>query len=348
MNQPFFSVLIPVYNVEKYLAECLESVVTQCFQNFEVIIVIDGSTDNSLKIASRYADKDNRIKIIKSKNQGAFHSRSLAYANANGSHCICLDSDDKWKNNNVLSILYDTLKKCDADIVCFEKEIYFGDGKSKSCKPIFNETKFFEKENKFHLYKTLLQNSSLNSIWGKVFKTNLLDFSVFYSYPRVTMGEDLINTLYLFKMANKILYISDVLYEYRKNYSSISYSFGYSNKDAFFAPLRELNKCILENYYDNEEIKQLLAERYIKDMVVFSVYSYANINGKKEEYIKMLNDISEDDIFKDYFNQYNNKLNFKIKHPAQLLMNKKFKRLYKIKKILQNKLVNSLLRLLCV
>ena len=88
------SVVIPVYNVEKYLEQCLDSVIAQSFEDIEVICVNDGSTDSSLEILKRYADNDSRIKIISQKNKGAGAARNVGIENAAGEYVYFMDSDD--------------------------------------------------------------------------------------------------------------------------------------------------------------------------------------------------------------------------------------------------------------
>ena len=91
---PKFSIIIPVYNVEKYLVECLESIVNQSFKDFEVICVNDGSTDNSLEILQKYAENDERFKVLNQENQGQGIARNNALNIANGEYILFVDPDD--------------------------------------------------------------------------------------------------------------------------------------------------------------------------------------------------------------------------------------------------------------
>ena len=111
-----FSIIIPVYNVEKYLRECLNSVLGQTFPNWEVICVNDGSTDSSASILEVFATKDNRVRIVTQPNSGLSAARNVGLKHASGEYILFLDSDD-WLEVNALEILANDL--CDEDMVCF-------------------------------------------------------------------------------------------------------------------------------------------------------------------------------------------------------------------------------------
>ena len=117
------SVLIPVYNVEKYIARCLDSVLAQTFQDFEIIVVDDCGTDDTMHIVDEYAQKDHRIKIIHhDKNHGPMVARQTAYINASGKYIIFLDSDD-FLQPNAIETLYKRILESKADIVCTEYQV---------------------------------------------------------------------------------------------------------------------------------------------------------------------------------------------------------------------------------
>lgn len=117
-----FSLIIPVYNVEKYLNDCLDSVLNQTFQDWEAICVDDGSTDGSLVILAEYSAKDTRIKVIQQKNSGTATARNTGLNKANGDYILFLDSDD-WLESNALQTLSCHLNG--EDILCFSGRRYF-------------------------------------------------------------------------------------------------------------------------------------------------------------------------------------------------------------------------------
>ena len=99
VEKTFFSILIPVYNVEKYVAQCLESVLSQDYDNYEIIIIIDGATDSSALICEDFAERDQRIKLVYQENKGLLIARRNLLKHVNGEYVLFLDSDDFWENN---------------------------------------------------------------------------------------------------------------------------------------------------------------------------------------------------------------------------------------------------------
>ena len=124
-----FSVLIPVYNTEKYLEECLQSVLNQTFQDFEIVIVDDGSTDNSSLICYRHQEQyPDKIKVIHKENQGLISARRVGIANATGDYCIFVDSDD-YIEKELLNELSRVLSQDEAIDVLIYSFKYVQDGK---------------------------------------------------------------------------------------------------------------------------------------------------------------------------------------------------------------------------
>ena len=135
---PKFSIIVPVYNVEKYITECIESILKQTYKDFELICVDDCSCDNSIKIVENFAKKDARIKIFyQDKNKGVSAARNLALDNANGKYILCVDSDD-WINENTLETLLNTFQEHNTESIWFDGYRYFEDKKEFQKIPIYN------------------------------------------------------------------------------------------------------------------------------------------------------------------------------------------------------------------
>lgn len=126
-NQPLISVIIPVYNVEEYLRECVESVINQTYENLEIILVDDGSTDSSGKICEEYLDKDSRVTVIHQKNSGPSKTRNTGINNANGKYIYFLDSDD-YIELNAVERLVTTAESNSADLVFFDAHSFTDSG----------------------------------------------------------------------------------------------------------------------------------------------------------------------------------------------------------------------------
>ena len=117
--KPKISVIIPVYNAETYLLECLDSIVNQTLKDIEIICVNDGSTDNSLSILKEYASKDNRIKIIDKENEGQGYARKIGLDNATGEYILFCDNDDYYSELTAFEELYNYIEKVKVDVVIF-------------------------------------------------------------------------------------------------------------------------------------------------------------------------------------------------------------------------------------
>ena len=126
MEDKMISVIIPVYNVEKYLCECIDSVLGQTYQDYEVILVDDGSTDSSGTICDKYAETNSRIKVIHRKNGGLSEARNTGFDAANGEYIYFLDSDD-YIRADALERMHEASKKTNADIYFFEAEVFYDD-----------------------------------------------------------------------------------------------------------------------------------------------------------------------------------------------------------------------------
>lgn len=136
MKKPMFSVLVPAYNVSNYLTECLDSVLNQTYDNWEVIVIDDGSSDDTSKICDSFAEKDERFRVFHQKNQGISVTRNRLIRYSRGSYFIFLDSDDFWLDKNMLQIVYSGIIQNNADVVAWW--LQFLDNQTKQLQPCEN------------------------------------------------------------------------------------------------------------------------------------------------------------------------------------------------------------------
>lgn len=121
-NEYLISIIVPVYNVEPFISECINSILIQSYKNFELILVNDGSTDNSPTICEQYASKDKRIKVIHKANGGLSDARNWGLKFSSGEYVVFLDSDDYWNDCDALFSLYSLLNKySEVDVVFFRR-----------------------------------------------------------------------------------------------------------------------------------------------------------------------------------------------------------------------------------
>lgn len=225
---PSISVIIPIYNVEDYLEESLNSVLNQSFKDFEVICVNDGSTDGSLKILNKFKEKDVRIKIINQKNLGNGGARNTGLKHAIGEYVYFFDADDILLPN-ALEMMYDNITFNKSDIVIF-KTIWMPEGKPLNYTPLFPFDKIFPNEdfNNFTFtYKEIkyyVMNSGSFAVWAKFYKKEFLEkYKEYLVFPEHTAFADVRFHVASVILASKISFLNEFLYKYRlENQNSVT------------------------------------------------------------------------------------------------------------------------------
>lgn len=212
---PKISVIIPVYNTSIYLRQCLDSVLNQDFEDYEVICVNDGSTDNSLDILREYEEKSSKIKVINQINSGVAKTRNTGLKNASGDFLAFLDSDDFIKEN-YLSKLYNTAINTGSDIVICNFYRYYE--QINLAKPVFYKFRRGQFD-KYKILKGLIPDNLIHSyLWNKLWKREI--FENHNAFPNMKF-EDLAIMPELIYKADKITVINDALYYYRIRKTSI-------------------------------------------------------------------------------------------------------------------------------
>ncbi len=199
------SVIVPVYNVEKYLDKCIESIVNQTYKDLEIILVDDGSTDSSPKICDEFADKDERIKVIHKQNGGVSSARNIGLEHAKGDFIGFVDSDD-YIDSNMYELLLNDLIVNNSDIsVC---SAFLVDNNNETKPDNIVKTQVLNKEEavKFLSYKMN------NSLWNKLFRKDFFESCRFEEGH--THGEDHLILLHILKNVQKVSFVEDSLYYY--------------------------------------------------------------------------------------------------------------------------------------
>lgn len=217
-STPKISIIIPIYNVEKYLSACLDSILNQTFQNWEAICVNDGSLDQCGKILDKYAQNDNRFKLITQKNQGLSVARNNGIKQATGKYILFLDSDD-FIHPQLLEICHNLAEKESAQMVSFNfQNFQVGDLISAprydldQLKYVLTNTPLFYQQ-KRHKHKILV------NAWSKLYKKDLIQDLAFI--PGITM-EDYPHTYAVLAKHPKTVILNIPLYYYTFNPNSIS------------------------------------------------------------------------------------------------------------------------------
>ena len=225
-KKPLVSVIIPVYNVSRYLPQCLDSVISQTYQNLEIVIVDDGSTDGSGSICAHYAERDDRILLIRSENRGLASARNLGLGNICGDYISFIDSDD-WVELHMINKLLDAALQTGADIVT-----------AKKCFEYVGVTLHDEGGDEYpHIYSgedlmlVLAEAKFGNTVWNKLYKAKCFKETRF---PDGLNYEDVSTTLKVMKEAaengGSLVSLPDVLFHYRVRKSSILNTYSFKNR----------------------------------------------------------------------------------------------------------------------
>ncbi|MGL6099833.1 MAG: glycosyltransferase family 2 protein [Fusobacteriaceae bacterium] len=213
------SIVVPVYNTEKYLNRCLDSILNQSLKEIEVIIVNDGSPDNSTKIIEEYRLQDSRVKVINKKNGGLSSARNAGIEIANGEYIIHLDSDD-WIEQNYFKDMYSRAEQDKLDIVVSDIIWDYDNGKLEyrenlliSNDAIINGTEYLNMFFKGNIFP---------AVWSKIYKTELYHKNKIFHPVGISLGEDLATTPLLASKAKRIGKINKSYVHYIQNMESIT------------------------------------------------------------------------------------------------------------------------------
>lgn len=280
MKNDLVSIIVPVYNVEKYLKKCVDSIINQTYKNLEIVLVDDGSTDNSGKICDEYAKKDSRIKVIHKQNGGLSDARNVGIDNSKGKYITFIDSDDTIENDYV-EYLYSLLKKYKTNLsICNYNVI----SKDKIIPYIMEEKEM--KMNKICALKELL----CERLFSVSSCAKLYDIKLFKNvkFPIGKLCEDNGTTYKLIEKCDCISYGSKSKYNYYKRENSIMTSNFNERKFDLIHLVDQMKNELGPKYpelYDEILKKQILSRFSILRQIVLSDY---NNKEKIDEIVKFL------------------------------------------------------------
>ncbi len=293
---PKFSVIVPVYNVEKYLKECIDSVLNQTYDNFELILVDDGSTDGCGKICDEYAKKDSRVKTVHKKNGGLVSARKTGVKACSGDYTLCLDGDD-FLSLSCLEEISNIIEKFNPEIISFE--FVKDKGLREEKINLRFKSGFYDKEKmQEEIYPFLIESKNgeyfSNCICGKVFKRELYSKFQLLVDDEIKIGEDCACTKPIL-FNGKSLFVSDkAFYFYRENENSMT-------KDR--KPFNLLcPKIVAKHFESNMDISYKdIQDQIYRNCVHFLFNSCCTQFYKKQSYKdikKEIKNILEDEYYK--------------------------------------------------
>lgn len=281
MEKVKVSVIVPIYNVEKYLKRCVESLINQTYKNIEILLIDDGSTDSSAEICNKLETVDSRIKVYHKENGGLGSARNYGYKYAKGEYILFLDSDDYIELNTIENMM----KYREYDIVCcgFDrvdeetKKVY----SQEMIKMPFDELEITD--------KMIIETAFLSpSGWGKLFKKELLSNIKFSEDKRAI--EDTLFYLEIIPKAKKIKYIKEILWHYMVRKNSLIMSITEEKADLFEKNLLEVKEKYIENNFDKAKFEFLTIQVFIHNCISIPSRLY---NNKQINMTKRLKHIKE-------------------------------------------------------
>lgn len=288
-----FSIILPIYNTEKYVDKCITSVISQTYKEWELIIINDGSTDRSFEIAKKYEGEDSRIKVYSQENQGVSSARNLGMKYAKGKYIMFLDSDD-WYERNLLEIV----SQYDYDFLCFGFYKRFLDKSIKMCDDSINLNNLNSTIEQIHTNHYIEGFLPLKVYSKEIIKKNNLIFD-----KNIHYCEDLMFVDEYISHCESFKYIPIPLYNYRMRKSSASFNF-----------LNKKNISILEAY-------KFFINKYSENKIVFNYNRYKYllyyyklkkvVDGEYDDYTKKLLKC-EKEIFTSINLTFKEKMNYFI------------------------------------
>lgn len=302
--QTRFSVIVPIYNKEKYIKECIDSVLNQSFTDYELILVDDGSTDNSKQIIDDYANKNKQIKIIHKENKGLVSARIAGTKLATSEYIVCLDADDYIKND-FLQTINNEIENNHPDMVCFG---YTELNTNKETIIDFDYRKgyYTKKDIIKEIYPSLIQEKDTKhfnvSIWSKAYKKELYTKVQLNVDIKNKIGEDGCVSIPCIYLANSLSIIKNNSYVYRNNDDSMTSIKAVLKEEFPKLVYKEYTKYINKEEYDfNDQLNRFVTHQ-VFSLVIFEFNRNESYKDIKKRILNILND--------DFYNKCINESKF--------------------------------------
>lgn len=298
------SVIVPIYNMEKYLENCIVSLIKQTYLNLEIILVLDGCTDNSYNICKKYEIVDKRIKIYEKENGGVSSTRNLGLDKATGEYVMFVDPDD-WMENDAIQLSISKMESCGADVLQFNYKKIYEDISNKENNISINEG-FFDKNDCIfscisELYgkeKLKREFGQIRTVWGKIYKKEKIKDIRFLE--DIYIFEDGIFNLFVFSNVEKIYFWDKKLYNYRIQKKSANNRYKADCVEQSNKILRYLKNIISEKrILANEPYDLVVYENFMRTV---NQYFCSKDNTQRNfENIKLLKKVANNDLYRESF-----------------------------------------------
>ena len=295
MNQPLLSVIVTCYNLEKYIDKCVSSIVNQTYQNLDILLIDDGSTDNTGKICDAWKERDPRIRIIHKQNEGLAYARKTGVENVTAEYLTFVDADD-WIDANMYSEMMEALLSTNSDIAQCGVWLVYEDGRQKPHYKFESATMSFEVAGRIESVLLMLEDKKWRPwMWNKIFKTHLFENARFYK-GRGFAEDDL--SLYLYHKTSQNVFVNGFYYFYLQRTGGIC---GSVNVKGEMKNHRDFSDAFSERYFFVKQHPEYhaalpLIECYalrigislLRNMIVFPQYSPKNYFYEKARELRRI------------------------------------------------------------
>ncbi|URN84118.1 glycosyltransferase [Acetobacterium wieringae] len=311
------SIIVPVFNVEKFLEKCIESIIKQTYQNIEIILIDDGSTDSSGQICDEWEKKDERIRVFHKENEGLGHARNTGLEKATGMYVMYIDSDD-YISANMVERLFSVLLETNSDTVFCGLSRVCSNGSIVEIPGCYDSEVFLAED---IIDKVLLEmvgtlpsekvdNVVFMSVWHAIYSTKIIEENeIRFPSERKLISEDIIYHIDYLQKSKRVAYIKDCLYFYRENPNSLSKKYDRNRferqKVLYTEIIKRLSDFLPEEKYLYREQRIFLAG--VRGRVV----SITSTNQKNK--LKEIHRVCRDDLVVEVIRQYPYHMN-PIKH----------------------------------
>lgn len=320
MTEELISIIVPAYNASKYIEKCLNSILSQTYKNFEIIVVNDGSTDNTLDILKKCSEQSDKIKIVAQKNKGVSAARNNGLEHAKGQYIAFVDADDTLEQE-FLERMYYKLKELNA--------FYITCGYNRVCatkvEPVNNDKTCLVISNNEYLEKLLNVQNGYGFVHMKLINKEMIKDIRFDECIKV--GEDALFNIMICRNTNRIVILNEALYNYQINKNSLVRKYDENYVSKYKLAMEKMQAYITSNYELNSELQDYLENYIVYHLLLICVNYCYNPNNPNNK-MKTLKNVCNIPIFKQAVSRSNYKYLsltrkislFALKHKLYLLM----------------------------
>ncbi|MGN1205807.1 MAG: glycosyltransferase family 2 protein [Eubacterium sp.] len=290
------SIVIPIYNAEPFLRDCLNSVMTQTYEKTEILLVEDGSEDNSMTICEEYAKQYKNIRIFTTNKVGAAMARQRGFDVCKGEAVVFVDADDYLPGPDVVAHMVDKLEETQADIICGNYSRLWKEKKlTANSVTTFSD---YSPDSEAFRFCGFFSNGNLSYVWGKMYRTSFLrDNDIHYFAYRYS--EDKLFNLTCYAKGAKYAFLTEQVYVYRRNEASVSYQYRSDSVETWIGIAHNTEKVLREE--KKEEQDNLVGYLIIFAAAFDAIMNEQNPKGRYGSAKKLLQRYGKDAYCKEWF-----------------------------------------------